>query len=433
MTSPWVTSPSYESSWTRLQRSGGGGQGDGFQVTRIGDSAGEIRFLKVLKDQTNPERRARMFREAAALDTFTHPRIPRLIESNASLHHDKTPQLYLVTEFIQGKPLGAWLGKRWSFDDSIAITLGVADAVEHSHATGGVHRDIKPDNVMLRGNKADPVLIDFGLTFNRFDVDDSLTGDYQELGNRFLRLPELSSYSATRHDIRTDVAFIAGILYFCLFGAVPAVLVNEQGQLPHQRPSVSLDAVTANPAAARMLASFFDRAFQPRISERLANVGELVRLIEGIKMSANGEAPLDNNALLVRIRSGFSAESSQRLRDQLAARNMAKGWVQSVLQKISKDLGGEFKPVSSGEYDPATDHVWQNMGLEHQYHGHHKRFWYRTNFLFIGSELVVTVSDQQGMGGIEVLRTDVVAPNLNGADLQRLESLLLTGIAGLVI
>lgn len=64
----------------------------------------------------------------------------------------------------------------------------MADAVEHSHAAGGIHRDIKPDNVMLRDSKPDPVLIDFGLTFNRFDVEDSLTGDHQELGNRFLRL-----------------------------------------------------------------------------------------------------------------------------------------------------------------------------------------------------------------------------------------------------
>ncbi|AJY24960.1 kinase domain protein [Burkholderia ambifaria AMMD] len=61
--------------WQATGEKKGGGQGEAWPVARTGDVA----FLKVLKSQNDPERRARMYREAVALSTYKHPGIPFLI------------------------------------------------------------------------------------------------------------------------------------------------------------------------------------------------------------------------------------------------------------------------------------------------------------------------------------------------------------------
>ena len=70
-----------------------GGQGVACPVVRSDMRA----FLKVLKSQKDPERRARMYREAVALYTYEHPGIPSLIESNSHRYEQMNYKLYLFT------------------------------------------------------------------------------------------------------------------------------------------------------------------------------------------------------------------------------------------------------------------------------------------------------------------------------------------------
>jgi serine/threonine protein kinase len=97
-----------------------------------------------------------MLREAAALESYDHARIPKLIESNAILHTDRAAQLYLVTEFIRGDTLAKHHRKPFALDDAMEIAEQLADAVEYLQSNDAVHRDIKPDNVILRDGKSMP-------------------------------------------------------------------------------------------------------------------------------------------------------------------------------------------------------------------------------------------------------------------------------------
>lgn len=168
----WADSLNFEARWEKEKAMGGGGQAHAYRATSKSEPEKKA-FLKVLKEHTNPERRRRMFREAAALATYSHPRIPRLLESNAQLYADSSAQLYLVTDLVPGKDLSSRSGKPFSFDEALRIVDQLSDVVEYCHERGGIHRDIKPDNVILRDGNADVVLVDFGLTFN---VNDKTTG-----------------------------------------------------------------------------------------------------------------------------------------------------------------------------------------------------------------------------------------------------------------
>jgi len=77
-----------------------GDQGDSFRVRRVID--GRIASLKTIRAKTDPERRARFFREASAYDTFHVDGAPCLIESNAHRHDNSEFERYLATEFVEG-------------------------------------------------------------------------------------------------------------------------------------------------------------------------------------------------------------------------------------------------------------------------------------------------------------------------------------------
>jgi eukaryotic-like serine/threonine-protein kinase len=268
----WQPVLDYTERWTVQRSAGSGGQGRGYVVSQAGDLAAQPFFLKELKDQSNPQRRARMFREAAALESYAHPRIPRLVESNAQLYGDCAAKLYLVTEFIRGETLAKRRRRPFAFNDAIDLTDQLAETVAYLQTNDAIHRDIKPDNIILRHGEVDAVLVDYGLAFNQSDEDVQLTGDWEELGNRFLRVPELASYSTAKQDVRTDIAFLAGILFYCLVGEVPAVLEDADGRLPHQRPGIDLGLVTPDTSRTRALGRFFDRGFQPRLNDRFPTI-----------------------------------------------------------------------------------------------------------------------------------------------------------------
>jgi eukaryotic-like serine/threonine-protein kinase len=192
--------------WNVQRELQGGGQGDAFIVVHDGDQ--ERYFLKLLKAQGNSERRARFFRETSFYRTLRHKGIPQLVATNADRFQDKNASLYLVTEFVDGLTLAEAVRQSGplSSEAAFAVTEGLANVLVHAHDEEAVHRDIKPENILLRnGRPEDPVLVDWGLGFRALEGDDHRTDTGQELGNRFLRLPEFAAGSRVKRDGRSDV------------------------------------------------------------------------------------------------------------------------------------------------------------------------------------------------------------------------------------
>ena len=246
---PWVAHKRWSENWVSIQEYPGGGQGEAKRAYRKKDC--QEGFLKGIKGRNDPERRGRFFREASAYDTMKVSGMPRLVESNAHLHDDSEIVPYIVTEFIEGPTLHQWRQAQSMVELGTAIrtTREMLVILTKCHASGLVHRDVKPDNIVLAdGDPGRPVLLDFGLNFHKATNNDLETEQGQELGNRFLRLPELSAGSSLKQDQRSDISFAAGILYFLLTSQHPNVLQDAEGHLPHQRSQVPamLEAVAGS-------------------------------------------------------------------------------------------------------------------------------------------------------------------------------------------
>ena len=156
--SPWVDDPTWKEHWQKLDTLDGGGQGEAYRARRQSD--GKIGFLKTIKSRKDAERRARFFREATAYDSFGVEGIPRLIESNAHRHADEGFALFIVTEFIVGNTLRSWREAQAtvSLETAVVITSRLLAILQACHAEGCVHRDVKPDNIILEGGDPSRVL-----------------------------------------------------------------------------------------------------------------------------------------------------------------------------------------------------------------------------------------------------------------------------------
>ena len=95
-------------------------------------------------------------REARVLASLNHPSIVRIYEVFGACG-----TAFLVTDYIKGKSLQAWMAKKPSGKRIKQVLVQLLDALAYLHAAGVIHRDIKPDNILIQEND-EPVLIDFG-------------------------------------------------------------------------------------------------------------------------------------------------------------------------------------------------------------------------------------------------------------------------------
>ena len=153
-------------------------------------------------------------REARKLAQLRHPGIVTVHDVGV---HDG--QVYIVSDYLEGADLGRWLREnRPSWREAARIVAAVADALAHAHARLIVHRDVKPDNIILTAERT-PVLVDFGLAL----AEDQAGGGEKGLvsGTPWYMSPEQALGTAHRIDGRTDVYSLGVVLYELLTGRVP--------------------------------------------------------------------------------------------------------------------------------------------------------------------------------------------------------------------
>jgi tetratricopeptide (TPR) repeat protein/predicted Ser/Thr protein kinase len=187
--------------------------------------------------QTNPDRevalkvlapgfcgeaaRARFALEAKALGRLQHPGIAHIYEASLGTTDHAGP--YLAMELVRGEPLLQWHERtRPDTATTLRILLEIADAVQHAHQRGLIHRDLKPGNVFVDDHGRAKVL-DFGIARLIDDEVDMtmLTQPGQLLGTLAYMSPEQASGQQERVDVRTDVYSIGVLGYQLLTGRLP--------------------------------------------------------------------------------------------------------------------------------------------------------------------------------------------------------------------
>ena len=195
-------------------RLGAGGMGEVWRATHL--PTGAERALKVLALQGDPEAALRFQREGQSQARVgAHPNVIAVHEvgvqdGRAYLAMDVAPEGNLSRRLASGP-----LAPRAAAELVVALGRGLA----HVHAEGVLHRDLKPDNVLFRGET--PLLADFGLA--KLLDERSLTATGAILGTPSYMAPEQIDPSRGAVDERSDVYGLGAILYHCLTGQPPFV------------------------------------------------------------------------------------------------------------------------------------------------------------------------------------------------------------------
>jgi len=193
-----------------------GGGGFGVVYRAFDPVLGREVALKVPKFGPDDAKRTQRFLiEAQAAAHLHHPNIVAVFESGQA--GDKA---FIASEYVAGKPLSVRSEEDPpSFQEAALWTRALADALGYAHDEGIIHRDIKPDNIMMAA-KDRPQIMDFGLA-KRTDEDSSMTGDGSILGTPAYMSPEQARGETDRVGPHSDQYSLGVVLYELLTGKRP--------------------------------------------------------------------------------------------------------------------------------------------------------------------------------------------------------------------
>ena len=194
--------------------------------------------IKVLSDQysQDPAFRQRFHREAATVAALNHPGIVRVYDFD-----EDGPVLFIVMEWVDGRSMRSWLDEygRFSVDVSIDLIQQLLSAVGVAHDYQVVHRDLKPDNILI-SNRGKTKILDFGIS-KLIDDKHRLTATGSMVGTPAYMAPEQVKGEVV--DASADIYSLGMILYELLHGEPPFT-----GQLPAVLHSQVFDKPRASTA-----------------------------------------------------------------------------------------------------------------------------------------------------------------------------------------
>jgi tRNA A-37 threonylcarbamoyl transferase component Bud32 len=214
----------------------------------------------------------RFRREARAVAQLSHPHIVGVIDAGED---ENRP--YIVFEYVEGETLKDRIRRlgRLPVDESLAYAIEIARALGCAHAHDIVHRDVKPQNVLLDPEGSAKVT-DFGIA--RSLRDDGLTADGRVLGTTDYVSPE----QALGHDVdgQSDIYSLGVVLFEMLTGDVPFHGENQISvAMKHVREDLP-DIQQIRPEASATTAAVLDRMTDKDLAHRYRDVPSLVADLE---------------------------------------------------------------------------------------------------------------------------------------------------------
>lgn len=227
---------------------------------------------QLASDPKHREYRARFLDEARAVNRVDHPGVVRVFTIGETKDHT----LYIVMEFLDGQTLAGRLAevangkqRQLSVQQALRLVRQVAQAMMQAHAGGVVHRDLKPDNLMLVSDSEVPggvrvKILDFGLALF-LDSPERRTTAGVALGTPLYMSPEQCLGAST--DGKTDVYALGAILYELLAGQPPFLGEGAQLMQKHlNEPPASLEKVS--PGLPAELVQLIHRMLEKQASKR---------------------------------------------------------------------------------------------------------------------------------------------------------------------
>ena len=233
--------------------------------------------IKILKDEflSNEEFRRRFRNESRAIAVLSHPNIVKIYDVSFGDHVH-----YIVMEYVDGITLKEFLEQqkviRWK--EAVHFTTQILRALQHAHEKGIVHRDIKPQNIMLLPDGTVKVM-DFGIA--RFSRSETRTVTDKAIGSVHYISPEQARGEVT--DDKADIYSVGVMLYEMLTGRLPFEADNAVSVAIMQMQADPTPPREINDTIPEGLEAITLRAMQKDPQNRYESAAEMLRDIDEFK------------------------------------------------------------------------------------------------------------------------------------------------------
>ena len=272
-----------DSKYQLLQRLGQGGMGTVYRARRlhIGDEvAVKLLSHELLRDNYSIERFRREARSAAMI---RHPNVVSIHDFSDGTESEP-PEAYIVMELVRGESLRTLLERegRLSPERAINFMRDICAGVGIAHRQGLLHRDLKPDNVIVSppaidGDRETAKVVDFGLAKIRDDNVSPLTETGSMMGTIYYMSPE--QCRGEELDARADVYSLGAMLYEMLAGSPPFRASNLTGLIT-KHLSEPIPAFDPSLHVPTRLATVCFQALAKRREERQADATAFAKTLQ---------------------------------------------------------------------------------------------------------------------------------------------------------
>ena len=279
------------------EKLGAGGMGQVYKAYY--PEAAKLVAIKVILPQgkLDAESIKRFEREVKASEKLVHPNIIAVLDSGRI-----NDQLFMVMELIEGKDLFELINEKGKLpvNEAVAYIIQAARALEHAHANGVIHRDVKPAN-LIADSQGLLKIVDMGLAKihagENEDIVSMLTTNTAIMGSADFMSPE-QTVSTKNVDARTDIYSLGASFYFLLTAKVmyPQKTTFSKLIAHRQSPISPLKAMRFD--VSQKLDDIYTKMVAKKVEDRYQSMTELILDLEALGKESGTQGRLKQDAAL---------------------------------------------------------------------------------------------------------------------------------------